>query len=167
MDDTTALDILKSAILLEKRGKAFYEKVAEQTLSEAAKRFFDMMAEEERNHVQILTEQFKHYQETNTFKTNDYGDEIPSNLPSEVLNDEIKQQISAAGFEAAAISAAMAMEKNAITLYSQRAKAADDPGESTLYLWLADWEKTHLDFLAKMDRELTENIWHDNSFWPF
>ena len=47
MDDKTALDILKSAILLEKRGKAFYEKVAEQTPSEAAKRFFDMMAEEE------------------------------------------------------------------------------------------------------------------------
>jgi len=167
MDDKTALDILKSAILLEKRGKAFYEKVAEQTPSEAAKRFFDMMAVEEKNHVQILTEQFKHYQETNTFKSTDYENEYSSNLPSAVLNDEIKQQISAADFEAAAISAAMAMEKNAIALYSQRAKAADDPGERDLYRWLAGWEKTHLDFLAKMDRELTENIWHDNSFWPF
>lgn len=167
MDEKTALDILKKAILLEKRGMAFYEKVAEQTPSEAAKRFFDMMAEEEKNHVQILAEQFKHYQETNTFKSTDYGDEYSSNLPSAVLNEDIRQQISAADYEAAAISAAMAMEKNAITLYSQRAKASDDPGESALYQWLAEWEKTHLDFLAKMDRELTENIWHDNSFWPF
>ena len=41
----------------------------------------------------------------------------------------MKAQISASDFEAAAISAAMAMEKNAVRLYSERAEASEDPDE--------------------------------------
>ena len=51
--------------------------------------------------------------------------------------------------------------------YSQRAEAAVDAEEQALYRWLADWEKTHLDYLAQIDRELTEEIWFDNQFWRF
>ena len=61
----------------------------------------------------------------------------------------------------------MAMEKNAIKLYSDRAAAATDPNEKALYSWLAKWETQHLNFLADIDRELTEDIWFDQSFWPF
>ena len=53
------VEILKNAILLEKRGQAFYAKVAEQASSEAVKQFFSLMAEEELTHVSILSEQFK------------------------------------------------------------------------------------------------------------
>jgi rubrerythrin len=76
-------------------------------------------------------------------------------------------QIAAADFEAAAVSAAMAMEKRAIRLYSERADGAEDPAEKALYRWLADWEKTHLDSLARVDRALTERVWNDNQFWQF
>ena len=41
MSDSAALEILKNAILLERRGRAFYTKVAEQTQSDAARRFFN------------------------------------------------------------------------------------------------------------------------------
>ena len=75
--------------------------------------------------------------------------------------------MSAADYEAAAISAAMSMEENAIKLYSNRSAEADDPNEKALYQWLADWEKQHLHFLSDIDKELTEQIWNDNSFWPF
>ena len=61
----------------------------------------------------------------------------------------------------------MSMEKNAIQVYGRRAAEAQDPDEKALYRWLAEWETAHLDFLAKLDRELTEAIWHDNHFWPF
>ncbi|MEK6195467.1 MAG: rubrerythrin, partial [Deltaproteobacteria bacterium] len=70
-------------------------------------------------------------------------------------------------FESAAISAAMGMEERAITLYSGRAEEADDPEEKALYEWLAEWETEHLEYLARIDKEVTETIWHDNSFWPF
>ena len=72
-----------------------------------------------------------------------------------------------AGFEVAAISAAMSMEERAIRLYAERAESAADPEEKAMYAWLASWEKEHLDYLSKIDRELTEGIWLDSQFWPF
>lgn len=164
-DKTTR--ILKNAILLEKRGQAFYKKVAQQTSSGAVKRFFEMLADEEQNHIQTLAEQFKTYQKQKKFDPNLLTDDRPSDIASQVLSQEIRNEISAADYEAAAISAAMAMEKSAIKLYSDRATDAADPAEKKLYQWLADWETRHLDFLADIDRELTEDIWYDQSFWPF
>jgi len=64
----TAIDILKEAILLERRGKAFYATCARQTQSEAARKIFQMMAEEEDEHINFLTEQFTHYGKNNEFK---------------------------------------------------------------------------------------------------
>jgi rubrerythrin len=164
-DKTTR--ILKNAILLEKKGQAFYNKVAQQTSSSAVKRFFETLADEEQNHIQTLSEQFKAYQNQRKFDPHLLADSQPSDIASAVLSQQIKTEISAAGYEAAAISAAMAMEKSAIKLYSDRATDAADPAEKKLYQWLADWETRHLDFLAEIDRELTENIWYDQNFWPF
>jgi rubrerythrin len=84
-----------------------------------------------------------------------------------VITADFKKEISAADYEGAAISAAMSMEQNAIKLYGDRASEANDPNEKALYRWLADWEAQHLNFLSEIDKDLKEQIWHDNSFWPF
>jgi len=167
MSEDRATEILKNAILLEKRGQAFYSKVAAQSSGEAVKKFFTLMAEEEVNHVKILSEQFKSYRTSKKFKPGAYSDSGEFKTETAILTHDLKQQISAADYEAAAIAAAMAMEKNAIEIYSRRAAEAQDPDEKALYDWLAKWEAAHLDFLSKLDRELTEEIWHDNRFWPF
>ena len=61
METKTAINILKEAILLERRGKAFYTSVAEKSDSKAAKEIFNMMAEEEEEHIKFLSRQFSHY----------------------------------------------------------------------------------------------------------
>ena len=167
MSEDKTIEILKSAILLEKRGRAFYSKIAGQTSGKAVKEFFEMMADEEIKHVEILTEQFKAYRLNKEFTPDDSREDPRSGFDSKVLTEELKKEISAAGYEAAAISAAMDMEKNAIKLYSDRAAEATDPNEKALYKWLAEWEAQHLNFLAAIDKELTEQIWYDNNFWPF
>ncbi len=164
-DSTT--DILKSAILLETRGRAFYRKVAEESQSAALRDFFETMAAEEDDHIRILSNQFKTYRETGRFGSETPAAEASGDLAAEILDSATSARISAAGFEAAAVAAAMGMEKRAVELYSQRAQAAEDPQEKALFRWLADWETTHLDFLARIDRALTEKIWNDNQFWPF
>ena len=68
MPDHSALDILKQALLLERRGRAFYQQVAAQTQNAAVREFFETMAEEELRHIQILSTQFKTYVETREFK---------------------------------------------------------------------------------------------------
>jgi len=166
MVEADALTILKRAILLETRGKAFYKKAAEETSSQVVKEFFEMMAAEEVSHVKILSEQYKAYQANGKFISRKV-DEYSANVVDQIITEKLKGNISAAGFESAAISAAMGMEERAIKLYSQRADEANDPEEKALYRWLAEWEGQHLALLAKIDREVTESIWHDNSFWPF
>jgi rubrerythrin len=167
MSADNTIEILKSAILLEKRGQAFYSKIAQQTTGNAVKAFFELMANEEVKHVELLTEQFKAYRQNKKFLPGDYQADHSDSISSKVLTTELKKEISAADYEAAAISAAMAMEKNAIQLYSDRSSDTVDPNEKALYKWLADWEVQHLNFLAEIDKELTEQVWHDNNFWPF
>ena len=161
-----ALDILKEAILLERRGRAFYQKVATQATNEAVREFFETMVAEENHHMDILSAQLKSYRANHEFAPLDAADTQNQPLPDLVLSDEVKQQLATADFEAAAISAAMLMEERAVKLYGERAVATDDAKEKDLYQWLSNWEKGHLSFLADLDKDLKAAIWDDNQFWP-
>jgi rubrerythrin len=167
MEKTTTLDILKQAILLERRGKSFYQKVAEQTENEAIRDIFEMMAAEEQKHLTTLSEQYKSYRQEKKFIPGSHNDTDIGSVASKVLTREIKDNISAAGFEAAAISAAISMEERAIKLYSESAKTTSDPEAKALYEWLSRWEREHLSLLIDIDKALKEKIWFDNQFWPF
>jgi rubrerythrin len=102
-----------------------------------------------------------------TFLKVDLPDFTHDGIANLVLTEEVKKKISVAGFEAAAIAAAIDMEKRAIEVYSQQGAGATDQAEKELYLWLADWEKTHLKILNDLDNDLKERVWFDNQFWPF
>lgn len=167
MGESKSLEILKNAILLEKRGEAFYTTSAAQTDHPAVKQFFETMAAEEREHIRVLSDQYKAYQENRKFNAGNYPGATSPDLASDILNRELKEQIAAAGFESAAISAAIAMEERAVSLYSKQAEAAEDPEEKKLYEWLSGWENGHLAMLLEMDGMLREKIWNDNQFWPF
>jgi rubrerythrin len=167
MEKKTALDILKTAILLEKRGKAFYETVAGKTDDEDVKNIFAIMAKEEQIHIEFLSEHFKHYDRTGKFEKLPLKGKADESVADLVLDKDITKRLSAAGFEAAAISASIDMENKAIEVYSNRALEASDESEKELYQFLADWEKSHLKILHELNEELKEKIWHDNQFWPF
>ena len=167
MNVENALEILKKAILLETRGNAFYSHAAESAKDVAVKRFFESMAQEELKHIDVLSAQYKNYQKAQRFVSQPLDSDEKADLAAKVLTTDLKQKMSAAGFEAAAISAAMAMEERAIKLYADRAAASNDSEEKALYKWLAEWEKKHLKLLTDIDRALTETIWFDNQFWPF
>lgn len=166
MTTDNPLDILKRAILLERRGQAFYQKVADHARNNAVREFFQIMADEELRHKQILEEQYKAFTENAQFAVSDSQAEVDPSISDLVLTESLTAKIAAAGFEAAAISAAMVMEEQAISLYADRARSAQDPNEKALFRWLANWEHGHLLFLAKLDKEIKEAIWEDRHFWP-
>lgn len=166
--ENAVVEILKKAIIMEHRGKSLYETVAEKTSSPDVKKIFTLMAQEEQTHIEFLGKQFAFYKKNQKFDKPELpaagDDEVFANL---ILSESIKKDISGAGFEAAAISAAIDMETKSIEVYSERAQAATDPNEKELYLWLADWEKGHHKLLVNLNKELTEKVWYDNNFWPF
>ncbi len=168
MENSQILDILKSAILLERRGKAFYKKVAEISSDQEVKKIFTLMAKEEDLHIRTLSEQYINFTKSKEFKNINFKKSSDEGAVSDfILSKDIKRNIEGAGFEAAAISAAIDMENKAIDLYTDRAHKADAPAEKSLYNWLAEWEQGHLSILNELNKELTFKIWNDNSFWPF
>ncbi|MDD2412592.1 MAG: ferritin family protein [Bacteroidales bacterium] len=166
--ENKSLEILKMAILLERRGKEFYNTVAGQTKNEQVKKIFTLMAKEEDLHLEQLSQQYKEYRENGKFIAQklDVSDNEES-IANFVLNPEVRKNLSAASYEAAAINAAIDMENKAIEVYSQRAEEATDPNEKELYTWLANFERDHHKILHRLNKELMEEIWYDNSFWPF
>jgi rubrerythrin len=163
----SAEDILKTAILLELRGKAFYTTVASESRSEALRKIFAMMAEEEDAHIKFLSRQFAEYEKSGKFTRNEIPNAPDDTVAAEVLSEQAKQEISAAGFEAAAISAAIDFENRAVDVYQRRADQATDPNEKEMYQMLAVWERMHFRLLHQINEDLKEQIWNNNNFWPF
>jgi rubrerythrin len=160
------IEALKTALLLEKRGRMFYQRIAKDTDSPAVTSLFEIMAEEEAKHIDYLSKQFSHYSAAGAFLEQEPEDAAQSAV-REILSKEIREQITAASYEAAAISAAIEMENRAVQIYSNRADASNDAKEKQLYSWLTQWEKGHLKFLAEINDELAEEIWYESNFWPF
>lgn len=167
MDQEAAKNIIKQAILLERRGKAFYGKLASESQHIVLKDFFDMMANEEDNHIHVLSQQLKSLAADGRFSEGNLSSRQAENVSAAVLTPAIIESLITAEFESAAVSAAMAMEEKAIGLYRQWSTSATDPEEKRLFAWLAQWEGQHLKMLAEMDRQITERIWNDNRFWPY
>lgn len=167
MDNSKTIEILKTAILMEKRGQALYRSVAEQTQVPEIKNIFGLMAQEEHLHAEFLSKQLAEYKKTDAMAHLDLPKENADSMVNLILDKDLKKKINAAGFEAAAISAAIDMENNAIRVYSERAEAATDPNEKELFAWLAEWERGHHKLLSQLDSELKEQVWYDNNFWPF
>ena len=165
MTENKTLDIIKGAILLEHRGKALYENVAEKTDAASVKELFNMLVEEEVKHIDILTNQFKLVQSGEGFDASGLSDD-EGTTAKEVLSEKIVKEISGAGYEAAVIAAALEFEKKAVEYYGKQEVAASSPDEKKLFSWLVRWETGHMTMLAEIDKEIKEQIWYDNSFWP-
>lgn len=168
MSNPKVVETLKMAIIMEHRAMSLYSTVAGQTQSAEVRRIFELMAEEEKTHIEFLSKQLSGYQKTESFEKLSYPEDTAAGQVAQiVLSKKIIEAVSGAGFEAAAISAAIDLETKSIEAYSARAEEATDKNEKELYKWLADWERGHHKMLIELNRELTEKVWYDNNFWPF
>jgi rubrerythrin len=161
------IDILKEGILLERRGRALYQQAAKLSTNTAVRDFFQMMADEEEHHARILERQFKAYSEQHQLADLDADTADQKTSVVHALIETLRANIAPAGFEGAAISAAMLIEERSVNLYSDRARLATDPREKALFRWLAEWEHDHLTFLVGLERDIREQVWNDRRFWPF
>jgi rubrerythrin len=158
------LDTIKGAILIEKRGVAFYASSAAATKSEAVARLFRTLSEEETKHQAWLEKLFVEMSIEGRTSGITPGTHDP--ISPEIFTEAIRNEIGAASYEASAISAAMALEQRSADYYRKGAEGSGDPECRRLFTILADWEVTHLELLARIDRDLQQSIWFDNAFWP-
>jgi rubrerythrin len=167
MEKSNTLNILKNAFLMERQGKSLYETARDKADDKAVKDFFDDLANEEAQHMNLLEAQFKSIMQSGKFAAGEYEIDGTEHTPPAILTQDLASKINAAGFEATAITAAVSFEEKAVKLYGERAETTTDLEEKQLYQWLSDWEKTHLKKLLTLQENLKQRIWEDNSFWPF
>ena len=159
------LNAIKEAILLEKRGQVLYRSVAKTSESPTVRDIFIKMAEEEEKHEQTLASHYSSLVKSGKLAAIDKLGQVADHA-GEVITDKIRKEITAAGYDAAAIVAAMALEKEAERFYLEKRDEAESSVERELFDWLATWEHGHMELLASMDRVLMEEIWFENGFWP-
>lgn len=164
MGDT--LTILKHAILMEKKGQSLYLKAMEHAQNDAVKAFFKDLADDEQEHVNILERQFRAFMAHGKFMAGHVENHGPAGHAPDILDGAVQKNISAAGFEAVAITAAIGFEEKAVRTYADQAAKTEDPEEKQLYTWLSAWEKTHLKKLTALEKLLMDQVWEDNHFWP-
>ncbi|HDQ15046.1 MAG TPA: hypothetical protein ENN41_09570 [Sediminispirochaeta sp.] len=160
MSDNRAIEILKKALLLEKESQSFYSKEAELAEHESVRNIFNLMAEEEKNHENVLLSEYNQYlKDGNFFHNDDLGEH--SEFYDHVLSDDVKDEIRQASHEAEAISAGIGLERRTIELYADRAEATDDPMERELFVKLKNQEKDHLKYLSDLHRRILESRFFD------
>jgi rubrerythrin len=139
--------------------------VTTTTEVEGVKELFKMLVREEEKHIDLLTRQYSLILKGQTLEAADL-EQDDATVTATVISDDVVKEVHGASYEAAVISAALELEKNAVNFYSKQAEEAESEAEKHLYRWLTRWEKTHMMMLAELDSEIREQIWYDNQFWP-
>jgi len=165
MADEKKLDILKGAILLEYKGKALYESVAQKSDIDAVRELFGFLVKEEEKHIELLKKQFTEIVKGNDFDAADFAADEQSAF-NQILTEKIGKEVSAASYESAVIAAALELEKKAVEYYSAQEMKTENIEEKKIFKWLTVWEKEHMMMMAKLDEEIKEQVWYDNAFWP-
>lgn len=158
-------DILKGALLLERRGQALYAAAAEGAQSEAVRELFRTLTEEEGRHIEILSKAFASLARSGKIGVAPSG-QTPVDVVRTVVTEALVAEVSAASYEAAALYAGMALEERAVAFYAD-AEHKSSGAAKELYGWLARWEQSHLDLLTALDQDLKQKVWYDQGFWPF
>lgn len=161
------LDAIKQGILLERKGKIFYEIASKQAEDKLVKDFFQEMSDDEFYHDRYLSKIYSNLNRSGIISKIDLTGSDIRKASRVVINNDLITKISSASYEAAAISAAIELEKKSIQLYSAQADNSTDSEEKNMFEFLRDWEKGHLDVLENINRELQDKVWFDNNFWPF
>ncbi len=165
MTKENILDILKGALILEIRGKSFYQKSKEESKIVEVKNIFRMIEQEEEKNIDIIKKQFENFTKKGSIVLND---NLFSNfkVSDYVISEELREKVKISDYEALALYIAITFEKESYNFYIEKSKLALTDEEKKLLNWLSEWEKSHVEFLTKIDEELKREIWFDNKFWP-
>ncbi len=163
VDIKKAQEVLTQALELERRGQAFYHQAAQETFNEKGRAMFASLADDEERHGAMIERQMRAIQELGQYET------LPSikapdiDLGEKLFPPEREARQAELGDEPSVLDAlhfALDIEMRAHKLYTDAAKATEDEGGRTLYMWLADAEMTHFNLLmANYESQVNMGGW--------
>ncbi len=168
MDIKEAIDGLRTALQTELNGYQFYRIAAEKTADKKAKKVFENLADDEKEHFKEIR---KHYNAL--IKENRWADSL--HLPdieklysgeSPIFSEEFKSRIKDKHFEMSALSIGALLETNSIELYRKMKEKSENEIARRLFERLIKWEQKHLDAITAQLNLVKEQYWAEQHFAP-
>lgn len=138
------MDAIELAIKMETDAIHFYTKSAEKTKHSVGKKMFLTIAEDEKRHLEMLSQIFKGL----GIEAKDVSPMKRVKTVFETLRDKMMERVEATTDELEAFKIAMEMEKEGIEFYKKASSDAKTDKEKSLFERLIKEEHRHYDIFA-------------------
>ncbi len=156
-------DILKTAMVLEEDGRAFYLKCAEKTENPKGKEMFLYLAGEEERHYKKLGGKYKEHAGRAAKITDSDRKNVAKKEHVHILKSVFdRKKIKIKSDILDALNKGSEAERKSIEVYGKFEKSSDDDALKKLFRWLIKEEENHLAILEMEYEFVTETgEWHD------
>ncbi len=155
--------IFTMAMEYEKKIRDLYVTAAEKVDDERGKKIFSALAEDEQSHVDFLQYSLEQLQTDNAID----GDRLLSNIPAQVLEDEInrlKAEIpdQMLGDIKTVLGTALKLEKETSAFYKDARAKCDDEVIGKILDKFIEIEDRHVDVVQlELDHAMSNGMWFD------
>jgi rubrerythrin len=160
------VEAVKTAIITELRGLEIYKAAAERTTEPSARLMFESLANDEAHHKEFLEKNFKSLLGKGTWSVPATPENLSPLDHSDVITPQFLNRVKGGSFEMAVVAAGCELEMSAINFYSKAADECPDEESASVFRFLADWEKGHLDALSDLEARMKDQYFADQGFSP-
>jgi rubrerythrin len=155
-------EAVKTAIQLEKDGKAFFDKAAQETENELGKKMFRKLAADEVRHLQTFKKMFQTITDPKTWKQLMAEGTPKERMPYFEEKAGSRSPAEKGAGELNALQQALEVERKAIDFFKKTAQETDDPEASRIFELIASEEEGHYDLIqAQIDSVTHSGFWFD------
>lgn len=158
-----ALTALGQALKLEREGRAFYLKAAEEVQDARCRKTFLSLADDERMHEEMILRQLHTMEGSGRYVLLPDLDAPPIDLNAQIFPPDLGKaapQVRASRSELDALHLALENEIRSYDLYRRAALETAEEAGKRMYTWLAGAEMTHFNLLmANYEAIARESGW--------
>jgi rubrerythrin len=155
-------EAIKTAIQLEKDGKAFFDQAAQETKNELGKKMFRKLAADEVRHLQTFKEMFQTITDPALWKKLMAEGPPKTRMPYFEQKTGNRTPAEKGAGELSALQQALGVERKAIDFFKKTAQEASDPEASRIFKAIANEEEGHYDLIqAQIDSVTHSGFWFD------
>lgn len=150
MADNKALAALSQALKLEKEGRAFYLKAAEELLDSRGKALFASLADDELKHAEMIQRQLHMIEGGGAYVLLPDLSAPDIDLGAKLFPPDakaIERKIGVEPNELEILTLALENEIKSYDLYTEAARNETNEAGKRMYVWLASAELTHFNLL--------------------
>ena len=149
-DTSAAVTALQQALELERSGYRFYTEAAARTQDAKGSAMFRSLADDEVMHQQVIERQIDALSADEGWVLPEGVKDVEVDLVSPLFPEgkiDFEKAIQPDASDLDALLFALKIESDSFDLYTEQAKAAQDPNAKRLYEYLVGAERTHFNLL--------------------